>query len=43
MIATVLAAEIGNMVSDARASAARHQEKLIRHEIPPQFLGRQEV
>ena len=41
--ATVLAAQISNMVSEARASAARHQEKLIRHEIPPHFLGRQEA
>ena len=41
--ATVLASQIGTMVSDARASAARHQEELIRHEIPPHFLGRQEA
>ena len=41
--ATVLASQISNMVSEARASAARHQEKLIRHEIPPHFLGRQEA
>ena len=41
--ATVLDAQISNMVSEARASAARHQEKLIRHEIPPRFLGPQEA
>ena len=41
--ATVIAQEIGKRISEARASAARHQEKLIRHEIPPQFLGRQEM
>ena len=41
--ATVLASEIGNMVSEARASARRHNEKLIRHEMPPYFLGRQEA
>ena len=41
--ATVLASAIGNMVSEARASARRHNEKLIRHEIPPHFLGRQEA
>ena len=41
--ATVIAREISNMDSEARASRARHEEKLIRHEMPPHFLGRMEA
>jgi len=40
--ATHLAQGIATMVSDARNSVARHEEKMLRHGIPT-HLGRQEA
>ena len=41
--AAVIAQEIAKRISEARAATARHHERVIRNEIPPQFLARQEM